>query len=55
MVERIEPESCTCGQCGGVLHTIGEEISEKLDIKPVEFVVRQTAHAPAVPTQQPHR
>ena len=42
VVERIEPESCTCGQCGGALHTIGEEISEKLDIKPVEFFVRQT-------------
>lgn len=40
--ERIEAESCTCGQCGGALHCIGEEVSEKLDIKPVEFFVRRT-------------
>ncbi len=40
--ERIEPESCVCGQCGGDLHCIGEEVSEKLDIKPVEFFVRRT-------------
>ena len=40
--ERIEPESCVCGACGGDLHCIGEEISEKLDIKPVEFFVRRT-------------
>jgi len=40
--ERIEPESCTCGQCGGALHAIGEEVSEKLDIQPVEFFVRRT-------------
>ena len=39
--ERIEPASCTCGACGGALHTIGEEVSEKLDIKPVEFFVRR--------------
>lgn len=40
--ERIEPASCTCDACGGALHTIGEEVSEKLDIKPVEFFVRRT-------------
>ncbi len=39
--ERIEPISCTCSACGGELHQIGEEISEKLDIKPVEFFVRR--------------
>ena len=39
--ERIEPASCTCDACGGALHTIGEEVSEKLDIKPVEFFVRR--------------
>ncbi|AEK59708.1 ISAfe4, transposase orf3 (plasmid) [Acidithiobacillus caldus SM-1] len=27
---RHDPESRTCGQCGGPLETIGEEISEKL-------------------------
>lgn len=42
VVERIVPESCICGDCGGELHCIGEEVSEKLDIKPVEFFVRQT-------------
>lgn len=40
--ERIEPESCVCGTCGSDLHCIGEEISEKLDIKPIEFFVRRT-------------
>jgi len=39
--ERIEPVSCTCSACGGELHCIGEEVSEKLDIKPVEFFVRR--------------
>lgn len=39
--ERIEPTSCTCADCGGELHCIGEEISEKLDVKPVEFFVRR--------------
>lgn len=39
--QRIEPEACTCGTCGGALHCIGEEVSEKLDIKPVEFFVRR--------------
>jgi len=43
--ERIEPASCTCGQCGGDLHQIGEEVSEKLDLKPVEFFVRRTIRA----------
>jgi len=42
VVERIEPKSCLCGTCGGELLCIGEEISEKLDIKPAEFFVRQT-------------
>ena len=32
---RHDPESCTCGQCGGPLETIGEEISEKPDYVPV--------------------
>ncbi len=40
--ERIEPESCVCGTCGSDLHCIGEEVSEKLDIKPIEFFVRRT-------------
>ena len=39
--ERIDPVSCTCSACGGELHQIGEEVSEKLDIKPVEFFVRR--------------
>jgi transposase len=39
--ERIEPTSCFCGACGGELHCIGEEVSEKLDVKPIEFFVRR--------------
>lgn len=40
--ERIEPTSCACGQCGSEMHCIGEEVSERLDIKPMEFFVRRT-------------
>jgi transposase len=40
--QRIAPESCACKDCGGALHEIGEEVSEKLDIKPVEFFVRRS-------------
>jgi transposase len=40
--ERIEPASCACGQCGEPMHCIGEDISEKLDLKPIEFFVRRT-------------
>ncbi len=57
--QRIEPASCTCDACGGALHLIGEEISEKLDVKPAEYFVRriirpkqacrtcETVHTPA--------
>lgn len=36
--EIIEPESLTCA-CGGCLHCIGEDISERLDIVPAQFRV----------------
>lgn len=36
--EVIEPESLTCA-CGGCLHCIGEEVSERLDIVPAQFRV----------------
>ncbi len=39
--ERIEPSSCACGECGAQMHCIGEEVSEKLDIQPIEFFVRR--------------
>ncbi|MCE2647036.1 MAG: IS66 family transposase [Burkholderiaceae bacterium] len=38
---RIEPDGCTCAACGGELHTIGEEVSERLDVKPAEYFVRR--------------
>lgn len=34
----IEPESLTC-VCGGCLHCIGEDVSERLDIVPAQFQV----------------
>ena len=34
--------SCTCAKCGGDLHEIGEEFSEKLDVKPAEYFVLKT-------------
>lgn len=36
--EVIEPESLTCA-CGGCLHCIGEDVSERLDIIPAQFRV----------------
>ena len=34
-----EPNHCTCEDCGNHLIKIGEDVSEKLDIKPAEFFV----------------
>ena len=36
---RHEPESCTCGQCGGDLTLIREDITEQLDVEPAKFSV----------------
>lgn len=41
---RHEPASCTCSDCGGDLSLIGEQVSEKLDIKPAEFFVRRDVY-----------
>jgi transposase len=41
---RHEPDSCTCGQCGAALVQIDEQVSEKLDCKPLEFFVRRDVH-----------
>lgn len=41
---RHEPASCTCADCGGDLSLIGEQVSEKLDIKPAEFFVRREVY-----------
>lgn len=38
---RHEPESCACGQCGGDLVKIGEDISEQLDVEPARFFVHR--------------
>ncbi|MEB8485690.1 IS66 family transposase zinc-finger binding domain-containing protein, partial [Acidithiobacillus ferriphilus] len=58
-----DPLTCTCGQCGGLLETVGEEISEKLDYIPGRFqVIRHirpklacrpcgTIESPALPAQ----
>jgi len=58
-----DPRTCTCGQCGGLLETVGEEISEKLDYVPGHFqVIRHirpklacrpcgTIESPALPAQ----
>ncbi|MES3041514.1 MAG: IS66 family transposase [Pseudomonadota bacterium] len=44
-LERIvhlhEPDSCTCGQCGGELVKIGEDITEQLDVEPARFFVHR--------------
>ena len=36
--EVIEPEALVCG-CGGGLHQIGEDVSERLDVIPAQFQV----------------
>lgn len=36
----IEPEDKSCPCCGGALHVIGEDVSEQLDIIPVQFRVK---------------
>ncbi|MBU2754737.1 IS66 family transposase [Acidithiobacillus sp. CV18-3] len=33
------PSRCTCGQCGALLESIGEEVSEKIDYVPGHFQV----------------
>ena len=41
---RHEPESCTCADCCAALVQIGEHVSEKLDVKPLEFFVRRDVY-----------
>lgn len=41
VVHLHEPESCTCGQCGGDLVKIGEDITEQLDVEPARFFVHR--------------
>ena len=36
-----EPETCTCGKCGGELVKIGEDITEQLDVEPARFFVHR--------------
>ena len=38
----IEPESLDCPCCGGALHAIGENVSERLDVIPAQFRVLVT-------------
>jgi len=41
---RHEPASCTCADCGAALVQISEHVSEKLDVKPLEFFVRRDVY-----------
>ncbi len=41
---RHEPDSCTCGACGGELVHVGDHISEKLSCKPLTFFVRRDVY-----------
>jgi transposase len=38
---RHEPDSCTCGQCGGHLTKIRDDITEQLDVEPARFFVHR--------------
>jgi transposase len=35
----IEPESTACPCCGGAMHAMGEDRSERLDVTPAQFKV----------------
>ncbi len=41
---RHEPASSLCGCCGGALHAISEQVSEKLDLIPMKFFVRRDVY-----------
>ena len=41
VVEHQSAKHCQCLSCGGALHEVGTEVSEKLAVKPVEYYVRQ--------------
>jgi transposase len=38
---RHEPQSCACGQCGGKLTHIRDDITEQLDVEPAKFFVHR--------------
>jgi transposase len=38
---RHEPDRCTCGQCGGNLTKIRDDITEQLDVEPARFFVHR--------------
>jgi transposase len=38
---RHEPQSCSCGQCGGKLSHIRDDITEQLDVEPAQFFVHR--------------
>jgi transposase len=38
---RHEPQRCTCGQCGGNLSHIRDDITEQLDVEPAKFFVHR--------------
>ena len=40
-VHRHEPTSCQCGQCGGTMTMIREDVTETLDIVPAKFFVQR--------------
>lgn len=39
-----EPEHCDCRSCGGRLVKLKDHVSEKLDVKPLEFFVRREVY-----------
>ena len=55
-VERVlecTPEECHCGQCGKEKKLIGWDVTETLDLKPLEFFVVQTKRAKYACTECP--
>jgi hypothetical protein len=44
----IAPEDVACPCCGGAMHVIGEDISERLDVVPAQYRVIRT-HRPKYP------
>jgi len=41
VVIRHDLEHCTCGECGSDMHPMGEDVTEKLKIIPIQFIVEE--------------
>ncbi len=45
----VEPEDTACPCCGGAMHVIGEDRSQRLDVVPAQYQYCRAQHAPDRP------